>query len=586
MTTARFVSRTNLLEDLRAAFASKQWIVLGAITLAGAVLRVIHQIDRPFVFDEVGTLDLLDLSYRSILTEWGPTQTQHYFLLLEKIMFELSGGSALGLVAVPMLAGTLTIPATALLGSLLRAPQAGIAAAVFVAVNPYLIQRSLIIRAYGLQILLVVVLLCTFALWWKSRSALRGSLCAVAAFFAVLVHPNSVYVLQALGVCSLLAVARAALLSEERDLTQRIRVAIRPWWSIALPMLAAAALTIAAYLPIFTSPQQPAWTEPASNHHVATLARAPVGISHVEHVWPSYFGNGYLGWPWILLLLLGGFLAVRRRTPLQALLLLLTIILFAVSARGIHTHSPSDYTRWMAYTLPLLFILIGSALTAWPRLARTSHAVVAALLLATTWLPSGIASYEFKSRFPWNEVRSVVTQSSGSKPPLVLALGLHARVNLGPSDRPEYELAAIRTRQEWQRSDGPIAAVEPGDRVLLVQTQVDLECGLPSTKYGEIRVTPFEVTTPEALHHAVFDCLSQTARRSWSAEESMLPIYDFLVRNAPALGKMKHHLAFVQMFGAVEQQTTGALHRPLKTRKSDARRLSRYFQKVRPFDGN
>lgn len=571
----------RLLADITASLSRPEWLTVAVATVLGAVLRAVHQVDRAFVFDEIGTLDLLDQSYRSILTEWAPTQTQHYFLLLEKVMFELGGGSSLSLLAVPALAGILTVPATALLGGLLGAARAGVAASVLVALNPYLIQRSLIIRAYGLQIFLVIVLLCAFALWWKAPSISRGCVCALLAFFAILSHPNSFYVFLALALCCVWPFQKA-LLAESGSWSRRIRVALGPWWSIIVPMLGAAALTLVAYTPVFRSDQQPSWTQAVASDRIGAVSSHPVGISHVEHVWPSYFGSGYLGWPPAILLILGVGLAVRRRHQLQSLVAFLIVLLFVVSARGIDTLSPSDYTRWMSYTLPLLLLLITSGLTCLPGFRRTTTAVLGSVLLAACWIPLGLQSYQAKSRHPWNDARKAITEMVAPRPPLVMTLGLHARVNLGPADRPEYRLVNIQTHVDWERPDGPLADLREDDTILLVQAQADLNCAQPSTQYGEIHITQFEATSLEALRRSVFDCLSRTARTSWSAERSMEPIYDHLVRNGPRIQEMEHHLRFVLMLNAVEQMTPGAMHRPLARRERRARDLSRRYQERVP----
>ena len=554
----------------------REWILVALATVVGAVIRLAWQLDRPFMNDEIGTLGSLGKSYGQILTEWDTTQTQHYFLLLLRVMFDLSGGHSWGLVLIPFLCGVLTVPATALLGAVVGEPRTGVFACMLAATNPYLVSRTGMIRAYPVQIFLSAVLIWLFVLWWRHRSLGRGVAVALITLLLALMHPNSVLLFVPLAISAVLIEIARLIPAEGRD--RSVADELRPWLTLVIPMAVATVATIVAYAPIFRSPQQPSWTELGPERGV--FGHHPLGVSLLDDIWPRYFADDYLAWPTTILFLVAVVLIIRGRSWLRAAPLLLVVLGFFLSARGVHALHPSDNTRWLSFTLPVLLLVIAYGAVQLGHVVRRptlTWLIVAALI--ATWQPNVAKLFESKRMNPWNLVRNEL--GSHHDPPLVIGLGHGAYINLGPPNRTDYDLVIIRSPQAWETNEH-LREISEERGIYLVHLGFDLSCeGRISSTMGRIHVTEFAAESTMELRGLLFDCLFQTATSSWSAAPEMLPVYDFLLSQGRGLGRTDFQNLFVRLRDAARAQTPLDWHRPLSKRRSNANQLQELIRRNR-----
>src|SRR5258706_10187919 len=96
--------------------ASRERWALIAMAALGAAVRIAFHTGRSFGGDEVGTLFFVQKPAAYILTHFEVWLSNNYYILLEKGVNQLVGGSDWHLMAATFLAGIATIPAVAALG--------------------------------------------------------------------------------------------------------------------------------------------------------------------------------------------------------------------------------------------------------------------------------------------------------------------------------------------------------------------------------------------------------------------------------------------------------------------------------------
>ena len=131
--------------------------------------------------------------------------TPPLFYVLEWLATRPLGTGEVGMRILPALLGTLTVPAVYAAGLLAASRRAGLAAAAFVAVNPFHVWYSQEARAYSLMILLLALSLVSLAAYWREGRGLApwavASAAALAAhyFALVLVAPAIAFLLLSRG---------------------------------------------------------------------------------------------------------------------------------------------------------------------------------------------------------------------------------------------------------------------------------------------------------------------------------------------------------------------------------------------------
>lgn len=134
--------------------------VLGAILLAGALVRFGTLGHQSLWFDEALTHNLVIQPFNRMLTIVADTEnTPPLFYVLTSAVTDLVGTGEVGLRLVSALSGTATIGVAFLGGRELSGDRAGLVAAGLVATNPMLVWFSQEARSYALVILLTAIAL-------------------------------------------------------------------------------------------------------------------------------------------------------------------------------------------------------------------------------------------------------------------------------------------------------------------------------------------------------------------------------------------------------------------------------------------
>lgn len=179
-------------DGLKELSRHEKWYLLG-ITLVGAIIRTVYLYNKPFIGDEVGTLILIKKDIPYLLSHFTTWLTMNYFIVLEKLIASLLGKSPFGLGFIPLAAGIVAIPLIALLAIRFTSHRTAMVAAALIAVNPYLIQYSGIIRSYSLLTTLSLLMIIVLIRWYDVPTYQRGLIVAIVCYVLILAHPNGAY---------------------------------------------------------------------------------------------------------------------------------------------------------------------------------------------------------------------------------------------------------------------------------------------------------------------------------------------------------------------------------------------------------
>ena len=172
----------------------------------GALLRFATLDAQSFSNDELFSAWLMQKSFGGMIDTVPESEaTPPLFYVLEWLVTRPLGTGEVGMRLLPALAGTLTIAAVYAAGALAASRRAGLAAAAFAAVNPFLVWYSQEARAYALMILLVALSLVWLAAHWREGRGLTAWAVASAAalathyFALVVVAPAALWLLLSAG---------------------------------------------------------------------------------------------------------------------------------------------------------------------------------------------------------------------------------------------------------------------------------------------------------------------------------------------------------------------------------------------------
>jgi hypothetical protein len=363
-------------------------LTFSLIIFAGALLRVIYQIQRPFLGDEVGTLVWMGYEPKYLASHSATWLTMNYFIIAERWIGLHFGGNPWVLTIVPLVAGILIIPLTALVALRFTTRNVAVIATLLVTTNPFLVLYSPQIRAYSLLGMASLLMLLLYLRWRERPGYGRGAACASAALLCCVAHPNGLYMVLFTGILYLIDVAKIP--------------AIRPPWSkpslsILLPLTAAGALTVATYLPMARDMKvvNDIWT-----------TTPPTNVSYLSSVLSLYFGQGYLCLLPMALLLAGTWSASQTRKRTLLLWLPLGIGMLLTSLEGL-AHFPQAFARFFSYSIPCLCIIMGEGVE-WagsliPKCRGLALAAITCLLLANS-VPALDALFLEKRGQPWATV--------------------------------------------------------------------------------------------------------------------------------------------------------------------------------------
>jgi 4-amino-4-deoxy-L-arabinose transferase-like glycosyltransferase len=196
----------------RAGDSRRVWLLVGAITLIGLLLRLPSFGDSLFG-DEVGAYWIVTArSFGQVihlLSGHSPELNPPFWFVLAWVSEKLFGNSAGALKLVSLLAGTATIPLTYVLGRITLSVRAGVVAAALVALSPFLIFYSTEARPYAVLVLLCVLSTIALVCALRTRDRRWWGLYALFACGVAYTHFTGVFLLGAQFLWALIAYPRA-----------------------------------------------------------------------------------------------------------------------------------------------------------------------------------------------------------------------------------------------------------------------------------------------------------------------------------------------------------------------------------------
>ena len=175
----------------------REWVLLGAILLGGALIRFLTLDHQSYDHDEAVTAG------RVLHHSLGPTlhavahgeRSPPLYYALAWLWSKPFGTGEVGLRSLSALFGTLTIPLAYRAAVELGTRRAGLCAAALVAANPYLIWYSQEARSYALLVLFGALALVGFARSLRAPSGGSLALWAVASVLALYSHYFAVFLI-------------------------------------------------------------------------------------------------------------------------------------------------------------------------------------------------------------------------------------------------------------------------------------------------------------------------------------------------------------------------------------------------------
>jgi len=381
-------------------------VVLFCILALGAGLRF-YNLGAPSMWWDEALVPLINRFPMESILEWLRTTEMHpplYYLLFKALMPEYASDATLRLLSA--LPGTACIYLLYRIGKDLFGPAAGLAAAGLLAVNPYAVWLSRIVRPYGLFLFFFLVSLLALIRWARTGSR-RALLTMIASNLCLYwTHYMMIILAPALGVAVLM----------------RSWPRLRDFWIFC-------AATIASFLsilPFFLHNLKASWTKGGSLLHVLTSS----GANAFKLVW---FFNGPARWILLPLAVYGLWLAARRdKGSFWTAASIAVIPVAVIAARGLNwTEEP----RYFLALQPVLLIAAGLAAVTLakrcgPRAERWAPAALtAALLPALLWHHGSLYREEATFSIDWIKYKTAARMIPAivrpGEPSVVSDQGLH-----------------------------------------------------------------------------------------------------------------------------------------------------------------
>ncbi len=367
----------------RQTFSKYENLYLVCLILVGTIVRIIYHYNRPFIGDEVGTLIYTEKSISYILSHFESWLTMNYFILLEKIVFRLSGHNQMVLAFIPFIAGISTIPLTAILAKHFTSTKVALISATLVAMNSYLIHFSGIIRSYSLLAALSLAVIILFFNWFSNRTYKNGVYVSVASYFLVLSHLNGIYVLA--YILLILCIDWFSMLARK----EKSGVS-----TLLIPLFGSFLFMMASYIKIFSGVF--AWGIPY--HDVP-----PTNIAYIPYVFSQYFGFGFYGWPSAVLMICAALATFKYERPSLILWPYLILPIILISVQGI-SYFPWGYSRFLIILLPICIIFIAEEIQRFSSFLVPDNSnvfgIFLTIMLLITWGPNLQSGYETKFDYP------------------------------------------------------------------------------------------------------------------------------------------------------------------------------------------
>src|SRR5437764_6826676 len=168
---------------------ARHWQVLGAITVAGAVIRFATLGVQSYWLDEAATVQLMHKGLHAMLAGVVRGEsTPPLYYCVAWLWAKVFGTGEVGLRSLSAVLGTATIPVAFLLGRRVAGPRAGLVAAALCAFSPLLMWYSQEARSYALLVLLSGLTLLAMLAVLERPSPRRLALWALVAAAALATH--------------------------------------------------------------------------------------------------------------------------------------------------------------------------------------------------------------------------------------------------------------------------------------------------------------------------------------------------------------------------------------------------------------
>ena len=466
------------------------------ITLAGAVLRVLYQVDRPFIGDEVGSLIHIQKDYRFLMTHFlEPWLTMPFYLVLLKWIASVSGNNSWAMVLPGIVAGVAVIPLVAAVGVRFAGRRAALIAAFLVALNPYLIHFSAMIRSYSLMMAFALGALIFLVDWFEAKRWRDGIGFAACAVAALLMSLNGLFFM-----VFLFLFFAAWAWTHVRDAG-----AVKGLASLVVPALAAAVLLATAYVPVLDT---------LKTYQTLWSTTPPTTVNYIPTLFSEYFATGYLVLPTVLLIGLGLWSAVRDE-PRLLWLGSSALVMMLFMSRGGMSLFPWAAARYLQIILPILILFMAQgivfALGKWPAPACWA----AAVLIVASWGPSYVERNRVKTDYPWQEVASVLKKDLIPGDKILCVNTVHAELALRPYFMQEKRLFVKPAAYFGQKQ-------EPAERnrLFVISPNVLLASSVPRKTIGKVQVLEYAGTNRTAIGKALLADLDAALDRTINPEQA------------------------------------------------------------------
>ncbi len=365
------------------------WYLL-SLTVIGALIRIIYHNNRPFVGDEIGTLIYMEKSVTFLLSHFETWLTMNYFIILEKLVAYVLGHNHISLCLIPMTAGIITIPLTAVLARMVTSTKVSLISATLVTMNPYLISYSGIIRSYSLFTVLSIIVIILYFRWYSYRTYANGLYVSLACYALLLSHLSGIYILSYLMLRTLVDLLWCVKKGERSHIL-----------TLAIPLTASILAIGISYVQIVS---------PFLTYCIPWHDTPPTSVKYIPYILSQYFADGYYGWLSAGLLISSIFVAYKHSMPVLELLPIIVLPILLASIQGL-SYFPWAYARFLIFTVPILVIFIAQGISFYA--ARFVHLASFAtysitIVLIITWIPNLHTIYNRKVAYPWHQVASFI----------------------------------------------------------------------------------------------------------------------------------------------------------------------------------
>lgn len=486
-------------------FSQNEKIFLLLITASGAAVRIIYFYKRPFFGDDIGTLIYIDKDFSYILSHFSTWLTMNYFIGLEKLVAVIFGKNPFFLKFIPITAGILTIPLTALLALRFSSSRVAMVAAALTAMNPCLIHYSGFIRSYSLLAAISILVIIQYFKWHTARTYQHGIMVSIWILFLVLIHPNGAYT-----VAYLLFLMGVEFLnsSEKKEY-------INSAATLLIPLITSFLLIAASYEKIFPEMLK----EGAKWHDIP-----PISISYIPYVFTSYFSPGFYGWLSIAFLITGALASYKYEKPILLLLPAIFIPIFLISVQGL-SHYPWGYVRFLIFILPIAIIFIAEGIYFFTQkyfpdkfLILTSAITIAILL---TWTPQIIFIFKLKADYPWNKAGT-----------LIKTIYKEGDVILGSDWVDTFQLSPFFSEKQYTylQLDGETLRdyhfdSNPKATIFFVNSSHPIKTTYPSYYFGKIQVILFKPEPGKSVLGMIKGELVNTVKGGNEVAAEFAPLY-------------------------------------------------------------